>query len=88
MVYDRDLIIYILIILNNILFFQLNTIEGEIDFLQQQIYDASNLSKVFQNLWIRFQTEIRIIEKIVKLIETLYLDEVLIKEIIELGTIN
>lgn len=83
--YDKDIILNILVILNNILYFQLSTIEGEINFLQQQIYDASKLAKVFQNLWTKFQSDIRLVEKILKLIDTLYLDEHLIKEIIDLG---
>lgn len=72
-------------ILNNILSFQLSTIEGEINHQKQAIYDITKLAKTFQNLWTRFQTEIRIIERVIKLIETLYVDESFVKEIIELG---
>lgn len=74
-------------ILNNILSFQLSTIEGEIDLQKQSIYDTAKIAKTFQNLWTRYQTEIRIIERIIKLIETLYIDEFFVKEIIELGII-
>lgn len=75
-------------ILNNILSFQLSTIEGEIDLQKQSIYDTAKIAKTFQNLWTRYQTEIRIIERIIKLIETLYIDEFFVKEIIELGIIH
>ena len=78
----------IIVILNNILSFQLNTIEGEIDYHKQNIYEGTKLAKVFQNLWTNFQSEIRIIEIIFILIETLYLDEIFIKEIIELGNLS
>jgi hypothetical protein len=72
-------------ILNNILSFQLSTIEGEINLQKQAIYDTAKIAKTFQNLWTRFQTEIRIIERVIKLIETLYVDEFFVKEIIDLG---
>jgi hypothetical protein len=73
------------LILNNILSFQLSTIEGEINLQKQAIYDTGKIAKTFQNLWTRFQSEIRIIERVIKLIETLYIDEFFVKEIIELG---
>ena len=83
--YDKDIILYILVILNNILSFQLSTVEGEINYQKQLIYEQNKLAKTFQNLWTKFQSEIRIIEKIIKLIDTLFLDETLIKELIDLG---
>lgn len=78
---------YILVILNNILLFQLSSVEGEINFQQQQIYEQNKIAKTFQNLWTKFQSEIRIVEKIIKLIDTLFLDETLIKELIDLGNL-
>ena len=82
---DKDIISYILVILNNILCFKISNAEVEIDYQNQQIYEQNKLAKTFKNLWTKFQSEIRIIEKIIKLIETLFLDEILIKELIDMG---
>ena len=50
--------------------------------------NSINLSVLLTKLWKKFPVDIRVLEKIMKIIENLYLDEIIIKEFIDSNLLN
>jgi hypothetical protein len=72
--------------MNNILVFQLSSIEISLDLQKKEFNQKHKLSKLIHTILLKYQNFVNIIEKVIKILLTLHLDEVLIKEILEYGT--
>lgn len=86
--HDKDIANYLLILMNNILEFQLSSLQVSLELQKKEFNQKHKLSKLINTVLLKYQNFTNIIEKVIKILLTLHLDEILIKEILEYGISN